>query len=204
MCAPMQLGAAVDASPGHDHEDLEGDDTCGCRVNAAEEEQFIEFVAARQQALLRTAYLLTSDHHAAEDLVQTALAKAYLSWHKLREPAAADGYVRRIMVNENTSLWRRAWKRNEYATETLPERPSGNDASTGVEQRGEMWALVQTLPPKQRAAVVLRYYEDLSEAETADALGCSIGNVKSQTSRAIATLRGRVTPGAAPATGGAR
>nr|CAA9363885.1 MAG: hypothetical protein AVDCRST_MAG46-3543 [uncultured Nocardioidaceae bacterium] len=199
----MQLGAAVDASPAHDRGHHPGVGTGRCRMNAAEEAQFIEFVAARQQALLRTAYLLTSDHHAAEDLVQTALAKAYLSWHKLREPAAADGYVRRIMVNENTSLWRRAWKRNEYATETLPERPT-RDASTGVEQRDEVWALVQTLPPKQRAAVVLRYYEDLSEAETADALGCSIGNVKSQTSRALATLRGRVTPGTAPATGGAR
>jgi RNA polymerase sigma-70 factor (sigma-E family) len=173
-------------------------------MNATEEQHFVEFVAARQHALLRTAYLLTSDHHAAEDLVQTALAKAYLSWHKLREPAAADGYVRRIMVNENTSLWRRAWKRNEHATDTLPERPTTHDASGDVEAREEMWALVQTLPPKQRAAVVLRYYEDLSEADTAAALGCSVGNVKSQTSRAIATLRGRVSTGAATATGGAR
>jgi RNA polymerase sigma-70 factor (sigma-E family) len=173
-------------------------------MKPAEEAQFCEFVAARQQALLRTAYLLTSDHHAAEDLVQTALAKAYLSWSKLREPAAAEGYVRRIMVNENTSLWRRAWKRREHSTDALPERAGGPDASNGLEQRDEMWALVQTLPPKQRAAVVLRYYEDLSEADTANALGCSIGNVKSQTSRALATLRGRVTPGIAPATGGAR
>ena len=108
------------------------------------------------------------------------------------------------MVNENTSLWRRAWKRREHTTDALPERPGGADASNGLEQRDEMWALVQTLPPKQRAAVVLRYYEDLSEADTANALGCSIGNVKSQTSRALATLRGRVTPGIAPATGGAR
>jgi RNA polymerase sigma-70 factor (sigma-E family) len=173
-------------------------------MKPAEEAQFCEFVAARQQALLRTAYLLTSDHHAAEDLVQTALAKAYLSWSKLREPAAAEGYVRRIMVNENTSLWRRAWKRREHTTDALPERPGGADASNGLEQRDEMWALVQTLPPKQRAAVVLRYYEDLSEVDTAHALGCSIGNVKSQTSRALATLRGRVSPGIAPATGGAR
>lgn len=173
-------------------------------MNSDHEAQFCEFVAARQHALLRTAYLLTSDHHAAEDLVQTALAKAYLSWHKLREPAAADGYVRRIMVNENTSLWRRASKRNERATEHLPERAAATDSTQDVDTRDQMWALVQTLPPKQRAAVVLRYYEDLSEAETAVTLGCSVGNVKSQTSRAIAALRGRVEHGATPATGGAR
>jgi len=200
----MQLAGHLDASGEHDQGHDLREDTGRCPVTPAEEALFCEFVAARQQALLRTAYLLTSDHHAAEDLVQTALAKAYLSWHKLREPAAADGYVRRIMVNENTSLWRRAWKRNEYATEVLPERPTTMDATGGVEQRDEMWTLVQTLPPKQRAAVVLRYYEDLSEADTADALGCSIGNVKSQTSRAIATLRSRVSPDAATAQGGAR
>ncbi|MDQ3629658.1 MAG: SigE family RNA polymerase sigma factor [Actinomycetota bacterium] len=174
-------------------------------MNSEQEARFCEFVAARQNALLRTAYLLSGDHHAAEDLVQTALAKAYLSWHKLREPAAADGYVRRIMVNENTSLWRRAWKRNEVATGYLPERALPGDSSHDlVDTRDQMWALVQTLPPKQRAAVVLRYYEDLSEAETAAALGCSVGNVKSQTSRAIAALRGRIGHGATHATGGAR
>ncbi|CAN5160319.1 MAG: SigE family RNA polymerase sigma factor [Nocardioidaceae bacterium] len=173
-------------------------------MNSEHEARFCEFVAARQHALLRTAYLLTSDHHAAEDLVQTALAKAYLSWHKLREPAAADRYVRRIMVNENTSLWRRAWKRNEHATEHLPERAVAADATHEVDTRDELWALVQTLPPRQRAAVVLRYYEDLSEADTAAALGCSVGNVKSQTSRAIAALRGRTEHAATHVTGGTR
>lgn len=147
---------------------------------------FVEFVQARQGAFLRFAYLLTSDHHTAEDLVQTALAKTYLSWDKIRDRDAVDAYVRRIIVNEHTSLWRRAWKRNERPTEQLPEHVSA-DHDGG--DRDAMWRVVQTLPTRQRAAVVLRYYEDLSEADTAAILGCSVGTVKSQTSRAIASLR---------------
>lgn len=161
-------------------------------MDARAEAQFCEYAAARQQRLLRTAYLLTSDLHAAEDLVQTALAKAYLSWGKLREPRAADAYVRRIMINEHTSWWRRAWRHNEHSTDVLPERAHRDQDPIQFAQRDAMWELVQTLPPRQRAAVVLRYYEDMSEAETAQVLGCSIGTVKSQTSRALATLRGRL------------
>ncbi|MDQ3104034.1 MAG: SigE family RNA polymerase sigma factor [Actinomycetota bacterium] len=158
------------------------------------EADFTSYVAARQQALLRTAYVLTGDRHSAEDLLQQALAKAYLSWHRLRDPGAADGYVRKIMVNEHTGWWRRAWRRNERSTEELPEPRSGSPAdSTGrCDERDAMWSLLQSLPPRQRAAVVLRYYEDLSEAETAAVLGCSVGTVKSQTSRAIAALRQRL------------
>ena len=151
---------------------------------------FVAFVLARQHALLRFAYLLTSDHHTAEDLVQTALAKTYLSWDKLRDRGALDAYVRRIIINENTSLWRRPWRRNERSTDQLPEAGVSDSDHSG---RDAMWRIVQTLPPKQRAAVVLRYYEDLSEADTAAILGCSIGNVKSQTSRAIAAMRATVT-----------
>jgi RNA polymerase sigma-70 factor (sigma-E family) len=151
-----------------------------------DEADFVDFVHARQQALLRFAYLLTGDHHTAEDLVQTALAKTYLSWGKLRDRGALDAYVRRIIVNEHTSLWRRAWKRNERPSDVLPETATpGRDTS----HDDAMWRAVQTLPTRQRAAVVLRYYEDLSEAETARVLNCSIGNVKSQTSRGIAALR---------------
>jgi RNA polymerase sigma-70 factor (sigma-E family) len=151
---------------------------------------FVEFVQARQHALLRFAYLLTSDHHTAEDLVQTALAKTYLSWNKLRDRGALDAYVRRIILNENASLWRRAWRRQERSAGELPESAVHDLAA---EDRDALWHVVQQLPPKQRAAVVLRYYEDLSEAETAAILGCSVGNVKSQTSRAIATMRAAVT-----------
>jgi RNA polymerase sigma-70 factor (sigma-E family) len=169
------------------------------------DEDFSSYVAARQQALLRTAYVLTGDLHSAEDLLQTALAKAYLSWGKLRDPRAADGYVRTIMVNEHTSWWRRAWRRREQSTDDLPEpRADGGSAAAGfggatVDQtqlageRDAMWTLVQSLPPKQKAAVVLRFYEDMSEAETARILGVSVGTVKSQTSRAVAHLRERMT-----------
>lgn len=162
-------------------------------MNADAEAQFCEFVAARQQALLRTAYLLTSDLHSAEDLVQISLAKAYLAWDRLREPRAIEAYVRKIMVNEHTSWWRRAWRRNERSTDELPESPVVRDDPAAFEQRDAMWELVQTLAPKQRATVVLRFYEDLSEAETARILGCSVGTVKSQTSRALASLRGRLS-----------
>jgi len=155
--------------------------------------EFEAYVAARQTRLLRTAYLLTGDQHSAEDLVQTALAKLYLSWSKVQRRESLDGYVRRIMINEHTSWWRRAWRRNERSVDEVPERGTADDghAHTLVE-RDALWALVQTLPPRQRATVVLRFYEDLGEAETAQLLGCSVGNVKSQTSRALATLRGRM------------
>ncbi len=151
--------------------------------------EFSEYMQVRQPALLRTAYLLTGDRHTAEDLVQTALAKLYLSWDKVQRHEAVDGYVRRILVNEHNSLWRRAWKKRETTTSELPDQAAepqtpGHDA--------DLWALVQTLPRKQRAAFVLRYYEELSEAETAEVLGVSVGTVKSQTSRALAALRSRV------------
>lgn len=158
---------------------------------AADAEEFSAYVAARQRALLRTAFLLTGDHHAAEDLVQTALARTYLAWSGIRDKAALDGYVRRVLVNEHTSWWRRAWRRVEHTTDKLPERPT-QDPTGAVDERDEVWDLVQTLPPRQRAAVVLRFYEDLSEAETAAALNCSVGTVKSQTSRALRTLRTRI------------
>jgi RNA polymerase sigma-70 factor (sigma-E family) len=135
---------------------------------------FAAYLAARQASLLRTAYLLTGNRYDAEDLTQTAFAKLYLSWDKVRDQGSIDGYVRRILVNEHNSLWRRAWKRREH--------PQDHTA---------LWDLVQTLPRKARAVVVLRYYEEMTEAETAEVLGISVGTVKSQTSRALATLRER-------------
>lgn len=174
---------------------------------------FSKYVAARQHALLRTAYVLTGDRHNAEDLLQTALAKAYLSWGRLHDLRGADGYVRRIMINEHTRWWRLAWRRREHSMSTPPEpRAVGGGAAPGfgmpdvdaierAEERDAMWRLVQSLPARQRAAVVLRYYEHLTEAETAEIMGCSVGTVKSQTSRGIAAMRGRV---ADQATGGAR
>jgi RNA polymerase sigma-70 factor (sigma-E family) len=154
---------------------------------------FAAYLAARQPSLLRTAYLLTGNRHDAEDLVQTAFAKLYLSWDKVRQQGSMDGYVRRILINEHNSLWRRAWKKREHtADDTVLHglgRPHHDEYDDGV--GAALWDVVQTLPRKARAVVVLRYYEQLSEAETAAVLGVSVGTVKSQTSRALAALRGR-------------
>jgi RNA polymerase sigma-70 factor (sigma-E family) len=151
---------------------------------------FTAYLHARQAHLLRTAYLLTGDRHQAEDLLQTALAKLYLAWDRVQDRDSVDGYVRRILVNENTSLWRRAWRRREWSTDELPETTPCHDRyDEGL--AGAVWDVVSTLPRKARAVVVLRYYEQLSEAETAEALGISVGTVKSQTSRALAALRER-------------
>ena len=120
----------------------------------------------------------------------------------MRDRDSVDAYVRRIMVNENNSLWRRAWKRREQPTDEVPEgAPSTTPTTTG--RSAALWALVQTLPRKARAVVVLRYYEELTEAETADVLGISVGTVKSQTSRALAALRERTPADAEPPGGGA-
>ena len=150
---------------------------------------FTSYMGARKASLLRTAYLLTGDRHSAEDLVQVSLAKLYLAWDRVKDRGSIDGYVRRIMVNENNSLWRRGWKKREYATESIPETWANDVYDDGT--RGAVWAAVQTLPQKARAVVVLRYYEQLSEAETAEVLGISVGTVKSQASRALAALRER-------------
>ncbi|HEX6247474.1 MAG TPA: SigE family RNA polymerase sigma factor [Nocardioidaceae bacterium] len=163
----------------------------GLDTSATRDEEFAQYMAARQSSLLRTAYLLTGDRHSAEDLVQTSLAKLYLSWDKVQKRELVDGYVRRIMVNENNSLWRRAWKRKEVTTDEVPDRTGVQDRHDDGE-RSALWDFVQTLPRKQRAVVVLRFYEDLSEAEVADILGISVGTVKSQSSRALAALRARV------------
>jgi RNA polymerase sigma-70 factor (sigma-E family) len=159
----------------------------------ARDNDFAAYLAARQPSLLRTAYLLTGNRHDAEDLVQTAFAKLYLSWDKVRDQGSMDGYVRRILVNEHNSLWRRAWKKREHTADDSVihalDRPHHDNPDDGV--GAALWEVVQTLPRKARAVVVLRYYEEMSEAETAAVLGISVGTVKSQTSRALAALRTR-------------
>ncbi len=146
---------------------------------------FDQFVAARSTALLRTAYLLTRDHALAEDLLQTALAKAWFSWSRVT--GHPEPYVRKILLNTYNSWWRRKWN-GEHATGELPESgvPDGTDA---VDAGNDLWDAMGRLPRRQRAVVVLRYFEDLTEAQTADLLGCSVGTVKSQTSKALAKLR---------------
>lgn len=156
---------------------------------SARDADFSEYMKARQPSLLRTAYLLTGDLAGAEDLVQNAFAKLYLSWDKVRDQGSLDGYVRRIVVNEHNSLWRRAWKRRERPSDTVPDTAVLDDYQDG--RAAELWRYIEGLPPRQRAVIVLRYYEDLSEAEIAATLGISAGTVKSQASRALATLRQR-------------
>ncbi len=151
-------------------------------------EAFREYVVARSPALLRTAYLLTGSKADAEDLLQTALAKTYLAWGRIREREAVDAYVRRVMVNTQTSFWRRR-KVDERPTADLPDRGGGRDLTADLDLHDALWTALARLPKRQRAAVVLRYYEDLSEAETAAVLGVSVGTVKSTTSRALAKLR---------------
>ena len=157
-------------------------------VDAQAKEDFRSYVAARSPALLRTAYALTGNRADAEDLLQTALAKTYLSWDRIREREAVDGYVRQVMVNTRTSWWRRR-KVDERPTGELPERPAGRDAPADADLHDALWTALSGLPTRQRAMVVLRYYEDLSEAETAAVMGVSVGTVKSATSRALARLR---------------
>ncbi|MDO3701364.1 SigE family RNA polymerase sigma factor [Micromonospora sp. C28SCA-DRY-2] len=154
------------------------------------EEEFRDFVAARSGALLRTAYLLTGDWATAEDLLQTALTKTYLAWKRLGGIEAIEPYARRVMVNTSTSWWRRRWH-GERPTEVLPER-AGVDEIEQQLDRDLLWRHLNALPARQRAVLVLRFYEDMSEAQTAALLEISPGTVKSQTSRALNTLRRRL------------
>jgi RNA polymerase sigma-70 factor (sigma-E family) len=170
---PTALAAGVDRGGGVSERTREAD--------------FAAYMRARQPALLRTAFLLTGDAHTAEDVVATALAKLYLSWDKVRDRESVDGYVRRIIANETTSLWRRPWRRREVAADVLPEHGRSDSYDDG--RAAAVWRAVSSLPPRQRAVVVLRYYEELSEAEIAHVLGISPGTVKSQASRALAALR---------------
>ena len=151
---------------------------------------FDEFVVTRSPALLRTAYLLTGNQHTAEDLVQTTLTKLYLAWDRIADRQHVDAYARRTLVNEHRSTWRRSSRHLEVLSEQPPE--TGREAAAYDGEREMVWRFVQGLPPRQRAVVVLRYYEDLSEAQIAELLGISAGTVKSQASRALAALRDRV------------
>ena len=146
---------------------------------------FVDFVVARGPALHRTAVLLTHQEQAAQDLVQIALAKAWQSWSRI--DGNHEAYVRAIMVHEFASAWRRRW-RAELPTADLPELP-GDDLGGELTLRQSLMAALATLPARQRAVVVLRFFHDYTEAATAEAMGTSVGTVKSQTFRALAALR---------------
>jgi RNA polymerase sigma-70 factor (sigma-E family) len=149
--------------------------------------EFTDFVAARWPAMLRTAYLLTGDRGHAEDLVQTALSKCFVAWPRLRASKAADAYVRKAMLNTYLS-WRRKRSWHEVPRDDSPER-AGADSTEDVAQRSVVMAALATLPPRQRATVVLRFYEDLGVEQVARQMGCTSGSVKRQTSIALSKLR---------------
>jgi RNA polymerase sigma-70 factor (sigma-E family) len=151
----------------------------------AERPEFAEFVAARSPALLRTARLLTGDWASAEDLLQDSLATCWRRWSRIS--GNPEPYVQKVMLHTYLAWRRRFWTR-ERPTEVLPETSVG-DATGRVVDEDEVQAALRRLPPRQRAVVVLRYFDDLSEAETAQLLGISTGTVKSQTSKALAALR---------------
>jgi RNA polymerase sigma-70 factor (sigma-E family) len=148
---------------------------------------FREYVSTRSRALLRTAYLLTGNVPDAEDLVQAALAKTYLAWDRIEDRGALDGYVRRAIVNTHISWWRRR-RVEEYPTDEIPDQAIA-DHTGNSDLQESMRRAVDRLPERMRAAVMLRYYEDMTEAEVAEALGVSLGTVKSTVSRAMAKLR---------------
>ena len=156
----------------------------------ASDVEFDEFVVARSPALLRTAYLLTRDLQLAEDLLQTALTRAWFAWKRI--DGDPEPYVRRIMVTSSVSWWRRRWT-HETPMAVMPELGTGADEPLEVH---DLLQALGRLPSRQRAVVVLRYVEDRTEAETAVLMGCSLGTVKSQCSKALAKLRADVALGA--------
>ena len=165
-----------------------------------DEQDFEQYVLARWATLHRLALLLTGSEAAAQDLVQVTLEKTYVAWPRVSTMESPDGYVRRIMVNTLASSHRRAWRRHEVPMSDPPERPV-EEAERMVLDRALLWPLVCALPQRQRAVIVLRYYEDLSEREIADVLGCAVGTVKSNAHDAMVALRRGVA--ALPTTEGA-
>jgi RNA polymerase sigma-70 factor (sigma-E family) len=156
-------------------------------VNAGTE-GFVQFVEARQRALQRTAWLLTGDWALAEDLVQTALARSWLRWERIRRRDDPEVYVRRAMVNTWATWNRRRW-RGERPSGAVPDSRAPGDVATEVAVRMAVQEALGSLTDRQRAVLVLRVFDDLSEAQVAQVLGCPIGTVKSTMARAVARLR---------------
>ncbi|GAA2996888.1 SigE family RNA polymerase sigma factor [Streptosporangium longisporum] len=148
-------------------------------------DDFREFVLARQQALMRFAYLLTGDAHLAEDLLQSVLIKVVGKWPTLSRDGNPEAYTRKALVNQSISWWRRP--RLESPSADPPERGASHDEATL--DRIVLRQALARLTPKQRAVIVLRFWEDLTETQTAETLGCSVGTVKSQVHHALARLR---------------
>ncbi|MEU7580690.1 SigE family RNA polymerase sigma factor [Streptomyces sp. NPDC041068] len=156
-------------------------------MDAEGETRFREFVETRSSALLKTAVLLSGgDRHAAEDLLQSALVKAAGRWQRIDEPEA---YVRRILYRQQVSRWRLKWPRRELAVAEPPESADSKDGASAAELRIMMRGALAKLTARQRTVLVLRYFEDLPEADVARILGCSVGTVRSTTHRSLAKLR---------------
>lgn len=158
-------------------------------MEPAAERAFAEYVTARTPALLRLGTLLAGSPGDGEELVQAALVRTYRAWTNVRCQADPDRYVRQAMLNLQRNRWTRLLRR-ESVTATPPDA-AVRDAAPDVVARAVLWPAVRSLPPRQRAVLVLRYYEGLTEAETASLLGCGVGTVKSQSAKALATLRGQ-------------
>ncbi|GAB3577958.1 SigE family RNA polymerase sigma factor [Amycolatopsis endophytica] len=158
-------------------------------MDEGDEQDFAEYFAAKRDSVRRTAYLLCGDWHRADDLAQTAFVALHRKWNRIRDRAATDAYVRRTLVRASIDESRRPWRR-EQQVERLPEpEPASGRLDEQVATRADLLAGLRTVPPKQRAVLVLRYFEGLDVAGVAKALGCSEGNVKSQTARGLANLR---------------
>jgi RNA polymerase sigma-70 factor (sigma-E family) len=166
-------------------------------MDEADSEGFEAFVAARTGALLRYAYVLTGDRHRAEDLVQSALASSYRHWRRVA-PDGAERYVRKAVLNAYLSWWRRPARVRETSVDDVAllsdARGGLVGADAGVDTRDEMWRALGTLPPRQRAVVVLRYFEDLTEVETAERMNITVGTVKSQHAKALRALQAVLGP----------
>ncbi|WP_031072317.1 SigE family RNA polymerase sigma factor [Streptomyces sp. NRRL WC-3742] len=154
---------------------------------SARDEEFRAFAGGVWSRLYRSAYLLAGERHGAEDLVQQAMERAYVAWGRVRAADDPYAYVCRILINEHARRFRRRRPPEQLVTD-VPDRPA--PAGPDTEDRAALLAALGTLPPGQRQAVVLRYWEDLSETQTAAAMGCSVGTVKSQAARGLAKLRG--------------
>ncbi|WP_328668779.1 SigE family RNA polymerase sigma factor [Streptomyces sp. NBC_00328] len=164
----------------------------------ARDEEFQSFVVGRWPRLMRTAFLLTGEQHAAEDLVQTTLEQVYVAWRRVGAADEPDAYVRRVMINAHARKHRRKLKEFLAPKDDSGlnrEVPDSGDPIARADDRGALITALAQLPPRQRQAVVLRYWEDLSESRTAEAMGCSVGAVKSNAAKGIAKLR--VIPGLA-------
>jgi RNA polymerase sigma-70 factor (sigma-E family) len=156
-------------------------------VKRSEEDTYREYVTSRMEVMRRTAYLLCRDWHTADDIVSITITKLYRHWSRIGATHSLDAYVRKALLRTWLDEKRRPWHRREQVTEELPELPSV--AEFAVVSRAQLLDMLDGLPPKRRAAVVLRLYLDLSVEETAEILGCSVGTVKSQTARGLDTLR---------------